>query len=164
MLAKISLEFLNVENGLGHVDVDLDMFGRIIWVDELGLTNEGCRRVTLGSLHHRHACDVLDGALVRVEHRGEFGALPNNLIEDIDLVVDGDASVLAETLDTVGNLAAQTLTLELGSQFSFEHHSCGALGFAAPLGVGLDISAELLDNFEHSSGNFVAIDVNAPLT
>ena len=115
-------------------------------------------------LHDGHTRLVLDGLLVGVQYSRDLGALPDHLVEDVDLVIDGDTRVLTQALDTVRDFATKTRALERRCQFRVEHHSSGALGLAAPLSVGLDLSAELFHNLKHTSGHFVAIDVNATLT
>ena len=51
-----------------------------------------------------------------VEHHCDFRALSHNIVEDVDLVIDRDTTVLAQALDTVGDLSAQALALELWSK------------------------------------------------
>ena len=51
-----------------------------------------------------------------IENHGDFWALTHNIVEDVDLVINRDTTVLAQALDTVGDLAAKALALELWSK------------------------------------------------
>ena len=80
------------------------------------------------------------------------------------MVINRDTTVLAQALDTVGDLAAKALALELWSKLRVKHHSSRALRFAAPVSVSFNLRAELLDNLKHASSYLIAIHINTAIT
>ena len=143
------------------MDVDLDLLRLVVRVDELGLADEGRFRVALRGVHDGHACDVLDRAQVLVEHNADLIALAHDFVEDVNLVLNRDATVLAQPLDAIGDLTAETLALQLWGDLGVQHHCGGSLGLAAPVLVGLDRVCEGLDHLEHTFGHLVSIHINA---
>mmetsp|Transcript_30324 Transcript_30324/g.40288 ORF Transcript_30324/g.40288 Transcript_30324/m.40288 type:complete len:442 (+) Transcript_30324:246-1571(+) len=163
MRVEFSLKSVVVEDWLSHVNVELDMLGLVVGIDELRLAHEWRTHVAQGGLHDGHPGDVRDGALMGIEHSGDLGALPNDAVVDVDLILDRDARRLPQTLDSIRDLAAETLALELGGDLCVEHDGGGTLGLAAPLLVSLHGISERLHDLEHAHGHLVAVDIDAAL-
>lgn len=83
-----------------------------------------------------------------------------HLVEDVDLVIDADAGSLSQSLDSVGDLTAETLAFKLGGHLGIEHDSSRSLRLTGPLFVSGDGLVEGLDDLEHTLRDFVTVDGN----
>lgn len=159
--SEISLKGCVVELSTGQVDVHLNLFALIIRSCELSFANKG--RVSVASLRKwekGHTGSLTDDVAVKVDGGVDLRRGANDLVVDVNLIFDADAGVLTKTLDTVGDLTAKTLALELGSKMSVKHDSGGALGLTCPLFVALNSLGEGLDDLEHTLGNLVSVDIH----
>ena len=103
------------------MDVEFDLLLGIVRVDEFSFSNHRCTHIAIASFQDGHARRLLNAALVCVEYRCDFWALTDDFVEDVDLIINRDTTILAKALDTVGDLTGLALTLELRSNLCVEH-------------------------------------------